>query len=228
MLIEKENIAQFFHESALQCPNAWDPDKIAYSRLDLGTIVTKTGQLHYLIDDIKILSRLGQFENGSIPYGLIHKALTASHREREIHEMIRTEGSEYWVETRPFDQDGFVDPHTTRNRAKQRSIGYVLPFSVAVGRGSGSCLEKSILVQLALQDTRHSFLVDGMMDDQFGSGFHAFNVVYIGENPALVDAENPLIINNRLVPYIAPLLQIHNGVLQVPIEWNAGRTYRIL
>lgn len=236
MLIEQKCIADYLKNCSEGDPYGWNRDETAFSRLDVGTKVKKTGGLFYEIDDLQIISYLGVFEKGTIPYELICNALTASPREREIHEMIRNEGRDYNEDReieapqfglRRFDPTESVNPYWTRDRNISRKLGKALPFSVAVERGMGSCLEKSILVQLAVQDTTTSFLVDGFMDDQQGSGCHAFNVVYLGDNPVLIDAENPLIADGIFVPFVAPLLQINDGKFKVPAEWNAGRTYRI-
>jgi hypothetical protein len=239
MLIEQKDIADYLGnctEGNKDIFSRMNRDETAFSRLKVGTKVQKTSGLFYEIDDLQVVFRLWDFEKGTIPYGLIHNALTASPREREIHEIIRNEGRDYEedrkIETpqfglRRFDPNEYTTPNWARDHNGSRKLGKVLPFSVAVEIGMGSCLEKSILVQLTSQDTTTSFLIDGFMDDQYGSGCHVFNVVYLADNPVLIDAENPLIANGSFVPFIAPLLQINDGKFEVPAEWNAGRTYRI-
>ena len=236
MLIEQKDIVDYLKDCVAGDPYDWNRDETAFSRLEVGAKVEKTSGLFYEIDDLKVIFRLGDFEKETIPYWLIHNALTASPREREIHEMIQNEGRDYHEDRkveqpqfglRRFDPDD-VFQYWGGGHREPRKLGQVLPFSIAVERGMGSCLEKSILVQLAAQDVTTSFLVDGFMDDQYGSGFHAFNVLYVGDNPVLIDAENPLVVDGSLVPFVVPILQISEGKFQVPIEWNAGRTYRIL
>jgi hypothetical protein len=132
-------------------------------------------------------------------------------------------------------------PYGEINRALKSDMGGILrvfgdrfeiPYSEMFKAGSGECMEKAILVQMAAQRGRESYLIDGVLavDGEVGVSHHAFNVVFRDGKPHLVDSENPLMLNiegNDSIPYIAPVLGVRDGVgeLIVPDEWKQGRTY---
>jgi hypothetical protein len=112
-----------------------------------------------------------------------------------------------------------------------------IPISEAVKAGLGECLEKSILMQLAAQRCTNSFLINGSIElasDEVRVGNpHAYNVVFMGEDPYLIDAENPLVVTPEgkiTHPYIAPILSIQNkfGDFEVPEIWKQGRLYSVV
>jgi hypothetical protein len=112
------------------------------------------------------------------------------------------------------------------------SSNKTIPFSSAFEAKLGQCLEKAILVHLAAQRNRDSFLINGVLglEDEVGVEPHAFNVVYKDGEPFLVDAQNPLGLDGMgkvSHPYIAPIIGIENGDFLVLDEWKQGRTYSL-
>jgi len=108
----------------------------------------------------------------------------------------------------------------------------VIPFSKVVKLGVGECLEKAVLLQLALQrKERTSFLINGCLELDEGYGIpHAFNIL-IGKqgNPVLVDVENPLETSQGLVHCVCPIIDIQTeyGDITLPEEYRFGRKYSI-
>jgi len=106
-----------------------------------------------------------------------------------------------------------------------------IPFSKIYGLGIGECLEKAILVQLAAQRGRDSFLINGYLGE--GGPIdcpHSYNIVFKDEKPFLIDTHNPLKDSNgKMQPYIAPILGIEGDYCDfiVPKEWKQGRNYSI-
>ena len=109
-----------------------------------------------------------------------------------------------------------------------------ISFSKVYNKGLGECLEKSILVQLAVQRGGEGFLINGCFSEENGIGVspHAYNIVFRNKKPFLVDVQNPLRIdsNNKITnQYIAPILGINEdyGEFLVPEEWKQKRIYSI-
>ena len=101
------------------------------------------------------------------------------------------------------------------------------PFSKAVRRKVGECLERAVLVQLAQQEKGISYFVSGLYsnDRDQRTFLHAYNIIFEDEKPLLVDSQNPMLGPSGLIPYIVPVTSIKNGVVIVPEEWRAGRIY---
>ena len=99
----------------------------------------------------------------------------------------------------------------------------------------GDCLERAILVQMAAQrDKGISFLINGALlkhgDEHVES--HAYNIVAVNNRAFLVDAQNPLKVdeNGKISSaYIAPINRISGEIngIEVPSEWECGRTYML-
>ncbi len=109
-----------------------------------------------------------------------------------------------------------------------------IPFSKVYNKGIGECLEKSILVQLAVQRGREGFLVNGCLaiEDEVGVSHHAYNIVFKDKKLFLIDVQNPLRVDSTgkvIHPYIAPILGINEdyGEFLVPEEWKQKRIYSI-
>lgn len=108
----------------------------------------------------------------------------------------------------------------------------IVPFSKAYEMEIGECLEKSILVQLAAQGKKDSYLIRGCLgiDTDIGVGFHAYNIIFKDNAPFLIDCELPIAkgaSGNITHPYIAPVLEIKEGEIIVPEEWKQNRTYSL-
>ena len=170
--------------------------KSVIEQLDKGMKVQKSFGLKYIIDDIDIYKKLGNFQKGAVPYSRIHKYLRNS--QSKIINLFK-DSSE-------------------------------IPFSKAYNAEVGECLEKAILVQLSAQKGRPSFLIKGYIMGADGiTGVHSYNVVFKDEKPFLVDAQNPLYSNGKIIPYIVPILDIEGkyGDLVVPKEFKQGRMYSV-
>ena len=116
-------------------------------------------------------------------------------------------------------------------------------FSKVFNARVGQCLEKAILVQLAAQRARPSFLINGYLSVKENGEKedvkspeplepHAYNIVFKDGKPFLVDVENPLInpSTGKIIPYIVPILGIdneeHTIILSKEYEkWRVGRIY---
>lgn len=173
--------------------------RIVSSRLAKGGIVNKSCGYAYEIDDPEIFRQLGNFQEGYVPYGHIYRTLRHAGGIRDL-----------------FAHEG-----------KKCGTKLVIPFSKIMDSKIGECLEKSILVQLAAQKGRESFLIKGVLEQncEAGNDYHAYNVVFKEGAPFLVDAQNPIINDTEVIPYIAPILSIEKGTFKVPKEWQAGRNY---
>lgn len=106
------------------------------------------------------------------------------------------------------------DPDTgkIRNLFGDRDI---IPFSEMINLGLGECLEKAILVQLAAQRGRNSFLINGIMGiEQNGIiplEAHGYNIVFKDNQAYLVDAQNPAEVNGeKIIPYVVPITGINS------------------
>lgn len=109
--------------------------------------------------------------------------------------------------------------------------GQIIPFSEAVKRGLGACLEKSILTQLAAQRGRKSWLVNGFMgveqDGIVPLFHHTYNVIFKDGSPYLVDSQNPAHVNPFLA-YTVPVLDIdEKGDVQISKGSELKRVYTI-
>ena len=96
--------------------------------------------------------------------------------------------------------------------------------------GVGECLEKAVLVQLAAQTGRDSFLINGLVseDHKFGIGRHGYNIVFKDEKPYLVDAQNPYFLDEQTIqPFIIPVTAIQDGFVILPNELRLNRQYSL-
>lgn len=191
-MIKQEKIYEYLQEITASHPH------IAIARINKSDMVRKSMGLEYEIDDIDIDKNLGDFPEGAIPYGPIHRELESSPGR-----IMRLFG----------------------NRSR-------IPFSQAYNSKVGECLEKAILVQLAGQRNRATFLIHGALaqDNEVGVELHAYNILFKNGSPFLIDAQNPLgkdSSGNITHPYIAPVIGIENGDFKFADEWRQGRTYSL-
>ena len=174
--------------------------KQVMGRLDRGSKVQKSWGLTYEIDDSDIDRRLGDFPEGAVPYGPIHRALKNS--QGEI--MAVFNGSS----EAPF------------SRAYEAGVGECLEKAILVQlsaqRGREAFLINGCLAEdddvgvgshaynVVFKDGK-SFLVDT-------------------QNPLAKDSTGKI-----THPYLAPILGIEEGYgdFVVPQEWKQGRTYSI-
>ncbi len=111
----------------------------------------------------------------------------------------------------------------------------VIPFSLACDTGMGECLEKAVLMQLALQPYYKSFIINGCFcdDNSLGVDYHAYNILFKNGDIFLIDSQNPLKKDDNGIithPYIAPVLGIDKqdySSFIVPNEWEMGRKYSV-
>jgi len=177
---------------------------IVIARLDKGSIVEKDSGSAYEIDNLDIYKKLCDLPNGSIPYSQIAKLATSEYKLRQVF-----------------------------SKAEKRTDGkLILPFSEALKSGFCGPLEKAILVQLSAQRGEDAFLIDGVIIFDFGDKrFRStYNVVFKGENPYLLDAQNPLLKDKsgNVTKYSAPITGIEWDAFQVPKELQRGRVYKLV
>lgn len=192
-MITSENLIQYLEDLAGQHPN-----KII-AKLTKGSKVQKSSGLSYEIDDPEIDRRLGDFPEGTLPYGPIHRAL-------------RDSPSGIWS----LFNGQFEAPFS---RAYESGFGECLEKAIlvqlAAQRSGPSFLIKG------------SLAVNGQYVESHGYNLIFKNKIPLlvdVQNP-LAKNKNGEITN----PYIAPILGIDgiNGDFIVPPEWKQERTYSI-
>jgi hypothetical protein len=174
-------------------------------RLNVGDRLQKSLGCDYEIDDFNVYKKLEGYDHESIPYGPVSRAL----------------------KTVPLGNLKLF-----QDSKRQENGRTIVPFSKVLESGIGECLERAVLMQLASQDVRRSFLISGLasMDQDKFVSRHAYNVVLSGNQPFLVDVQNPLEVDSDgkvTHPYCAPLegLDIDSGRFVVPENWEQGRNY---
>ncbi len=110
-----------------------------------------------------------------------------------------------------------------------------IPISRMINAGLGECLEKSVLVQLAAQRNRDSYLLNAGMitpdDQEIGLvSSHAYNIVFRDGIPYLVDNQNPKRVDrlgNVKKVYVVPIVGINEKEreLILPENKRLNRTY---
>lgn len=176
-----------------------------------GDLIEKSGGLAYEIGDPEeVLSMLGEYQ--AFPYGPIYKKLESS--RGKIWDLFHEEG---------YKLNGNT----------------VLPFSKAIERGVGECLEKAVLAHLALQknpDVEDQILVNGILgqDSTLEIGYHAYNLAKKASKWVVIDTENPHAVNRdgTTVPYIVPVKFVNlEGPLCPSLELDPkkrrGRQYSL-
>jgi hypothetical protein len=174
-------------------------------RLNVGDRIQKSSGCDYEIDDFNVYEKLEGYNPESVPYGPVSRAL------------------------RTVLNGNFKLFQDSKLQENGRTI---VPFSRVLESGIGECLEKAILMQLASQDVRRAFLISGAASMDYDSCLsrHAYNVVYSGNKPFLIDVQNPLAVDadkKSIRPYCAPIdgLDLDSGRFVVPETWEQGRNY---
>jgi len=168
-------------------------------RLDRGTKVQKSLGLTYIVDDVDIDKNLGEFPEGAVPYGPIHRALRNS--QREIMDLFNGSSEA------PF------------SRAYEEGVGECLEKAILVQlsaqRGRNVFLINGYLTEDDDFVGAHAYNV--VFKD--GKPF-----LVDAQNPLAKDSTDKI-----THPYIAPILGIEGeyGDFVVPKEWKQGRTYSI-
>ncbi len=107
-------------------------------------------------------------------------------------------------------------------------------FSEVLNKGEGMCFEHAVLTHLFAQKNEKdpSYLIaEGYLMEETGErGPHAYNLVFRGDKPFLVDSQNPLGGELDLCHYTAPITGIkpYGNEIFVEDEWKQGREYFIL
>lgn len=176
---------------------------IVSGRLDRGSKVSKSMGLRYIIDDIDIDKRLGDFPEGAIPYGPIHRALKSS-----MGGILKV-----------FDKKS----EAMFSRAYEEGIGECLEKAILVQLSAQKGRDAFLINGVLELDESYK---------ESGVNSHAYNVIFKDGKPFLVDAQNPLAKDKDdkiTKPYIAPILDLtgENGEFIVPDEWKQGRRYFI-
>ncbi len=192
-MIAKNDLKPYLEALAKQEP------KSVIGRLDKGSKVQKSWGLFYEINDPNIDRRLGDFPEGVVPYGLIHRVLKSS--RGEIMEVFN--GS----------------PEAPFSKAYEAGVGECLEKAILVQlsaqRGREAFLINGYLTEDDDVGTAHAYNI------VFKDG-KAFLVD--AQNPLAKDSTDKI-----THPYIAPILGIEedSGDFMVPQEWRQGRTYSI-
>ena len=174
-------------------------------RLNIGDRIEKSWGCDYEIDDFNVYEKLESYDPKNIPYGPVSRALKTI----------------LFGNFKLFQDSSRVENDRT-----------IVPFSRVLESGIGECLERAVLMQLASQDFRRSFLISGLvsLDHELCVSRHAYNVIFSGNNPFLIDVQNPLAVDaSKKVthPYCAPIerLDWDSGRFVVPENWEQGRNY---
>ena len=161
-------------------------------KLSKGDRVSTYGRItndYWVIDDTFIFQMLGDFNTDEFPLEAIYRVLRGDSKIRR--QIFEAEG-----ETVITEGDIPLDYR-------------VLPFSKAVERGIGVCLERSILLQLSQQVLRPSFLVNGWCKIGDVQAYHAFNVVLKDGKLLLVDVKPRESSDGSYMPYVVPIRGIN-------------------
>ena len=193
MVIEKE-LELYLENLAEQHPRE------VMRRLDLGSRVQKSWGLTYIIDDPDIDRRLGEFSEGAIPYGPIHRTLRNS--QSGIFAVFNGSSEA------PF------------SRAYESGVGECLEKSILVQLFAQRD-RVSFLINGGLTEEG----VVGVVPHAYNVVFKDGTPFLVDTQNPLAKDETGKITH----PYIAPILGIKEGDCDfvVPQEWKQGRTYSI-
>lgn len=107
----------------------------------------------------------------------------------------------------------------------------IVPFSKTCNLQLGECVESSILYQLSAQAQGYrSYIVSGTIGDGEGVVPHAFNIIYSGDKPYLVDVVNPVMTTAGMQDFVVPITGINKGVIQFDPAYKAyvgNRVYNL-
>jgi hypothetical protein len=168
-------------------------------KLELGDKVEKSYECSYIIDDVNIDKQLGNFPEGTFPYGPINRKLKSAHRK--ILELFE-------------DSDEVLF-----SKAYELGIGECLEKAVLtqlhVQKKEGGFLIIGCFAEEDGYVERHAYNVIFKNGKPFLVDTH---------NPLQRDSQG-----NITHPYIAPLIEIEGGELKfkVPNEWKQGRIYSV-
>lgn len=162
----------------------------------------------WVIDDQDIHLKLPDFQNNDFPLEAIHNLFSIGNKKR----------------AHLFDEEGEIV------YAGDIPIKYrTLPFSKAIEKRIGNCLERSILFQLSQQAFGPSFFVSGWAEIGDIQDFHAFNILY-GEGKLLLADVKPRDSDNGIYKkYVVPIkgIDTSNGEITLPSHLSDGRKYVI-
>lgn len=167
-------------------------------RLEQGQTIEKSSGLSYLIDNTEIDRRLGDFEEGVIPYGQIYKGFRGS--PGDIFKQFN--GRKVIPFSEIFD----------------KGLGECLEKAILV-QFAAQRKESSFLINGVL-------CVDSEEGAGFHAYNIVFRngspILVDAQNPAMVGSDG------KVYPYTAPVIDIkEDGVFWVSPEWRFGRTYSI-
>ena len=169
------------------------------SKLDVGQIINKSMGLKYILDNPNIDLSLGDFPQGSIPYGPIYRKLNGNSSD-----ILRRFGEK---DKMPFSE------------MFNAGFGECLEKAVLV-QLAAQRQEESFLINGTIEEegeigaSFHAYNLVVRRDNLF---------LVDAQNPAKVN------LDGKIYPYIAPITDICGsyGEFKVPIEWKLGRTYSI-
>ena len=172
-------------------------------RLERGEVIQRNLGSFYQVDDPDIVRVLGEIRPSSIPYAQVRSVLASN--PAEIERLFSTEGT-------------------------QTPEGCFLNFSRIVEARLGQCVEKSALLQLAIQGSLESYFIMGLLKEDGRPNFdaHAFNIATVNGQFHVIDAENPVTDGEgKEYPYAAFIVGIDEQSKEIVVPENArfGRRY---
>jgi hypothetical protein len=169
-------------------------------KLEKGSIINKCSGGDYIIDNPDIDKQLGDFPEGTIPYGSIHRTLKNS--RRTIDYLFRGSSKVPFSESYKAKVGECLEKAILTQLAAQRGRASFL-INGTLG------LEGNVGVDF------HAFNIVFKEGQPF---------LIDTQNPLVKDAKG-----KSINPYIAPVLDITGncGEVIVPSEWKHGRTYSL-
>jgi hypothetical protein len=180
-------------------------------KLREGDLISTAGRAtkqFWLIDDLQRYKGLNNLTKNEFPLKPIYKLFPGTLESR----------------TQLFKEEG-KDMQTTGDI----SFSYrVLPYSRAVEKGIGVCIERSILLQLSQQDKQPTFLVTGFCEIGNTKAYHAYNIIFKDGQLLVVDICPRKSSNGEYHPYIVPIKGIDLSEQSIVLPGNISDGRKII
>lgn len=192
--MKENNFREYLKEISKKSPNQ------LIENLIVGSKVQKSWGLYYEIDDVNIDKNLGNFPEGSVPYGPIYNHLKNS--KKEIIEM--------------FNQNSNLPFSKVYNKLVGECLEKSILVQLGIQRGEGGFLVNGVLeIDGEIGASPHAYNIVFRNKKSF---------LIDVQNPLRLDSTGKI-----THPYIAPILGISEnyGEFLVPKEWKQKRSYCI-